>query len=53
MLEFIIDNIFVEFGGHIFQPIIGSPMGTNGGPLLDDLSLYSYEAGGVVVVIVW
>ena len=44
MLEYLIDNIFVEFGGRIFQQTIGLPMGTNCVPLLADLFLYSYEA---------
>ena len=44
MLEYLIDNIFVEFGGHVFQQSIGIPMGTNCAPLLADLFLYSYEA---------
>ena len=44
MLEYLIDNIFVEFGGRIFQQIIGVPMGTNCAQLLADLFLYSYEA---------
>ena len=44
MLEFVIDNIFVECGGVIFQKVIGIPMGTNCAPLLADLFLYSYEA---------
>ena len=44
MLEFLIDNIFVECGGVIFQQVIGIPMGTNCAPLLADLFLYSYEA---------
>ena len=43
MLEYLIDNIFVEFGGRIFQQTIGIPMGTNCAPLLADLFLYSYE----------
>ena len=34
MLEYLIDNIFVEFGGRIFQQTIGIPMGTNCAPLL-------------------
>ena len=34
MLEFLIDNIFVECGGVIFQQVIGIPMGTNCAPLL-------------------
>jgi hypothetical protein len=29
MLEFLIDNIFVSFGGTLFQQVIGIPMGTN------------------------
>ena len=40
MLEYLIDNIFVEFGGRIFQ----KTMCTNCAPLLADLFLYSYEA---------
>ena len=44
MLEFLIDNIFIECGGVIFQQVIGIPMGTNCAPLLADLFLYSYEA---------
>ena len=39
-----IDNIFVMFGGRVFQHTVGIPMGTNGAPLLTDLFLYSYEA---------
>ena len=44
MLEYLINNIFVEFGGRILQYKIGIPMGTNCAPLLADLFLYSYEA---------
>ena len=44
MLEFLIDNVFVECGGQVFQQTIGIPMGTNCAPLLADLFLYSYEA---------
>ena len=44
MLEYLIDNIFVEFGGRIFQKTIRLPMGTNCAPLLAYLFLYSYEA---------
>jgi hypothetical protein len=44
MLEFLIDNIFVMFGGRVFQPTVGIPMDTNCTPLLADLSLYPYEA---------
>ena len=37
ILEYLIDNIFVEFGGRIFQQIIGIPMCTKCAPLLADL----------------
>ena len=44
MINFLIDNIYVEFGDQIYQQTIGIPMGTNCAPLLADLFLYSYEA---------
>jgi hypothetical protein len=44
MLEFLIDNIFVSFGGALFQQVVGIPMGTNCAPPLADLFLYSYES---------
>jgi hypothetical protein len=34
MLEFLIDNIFVSFGGTLIQQVVGIPMGTNCAPLL-------------------
>jgi hypothetical protein len=37
MLEFLIDNIFISFGGTLFQQVVGIPMGTNCAPLLADL----------------
>ena len=43
MIEFLIDNIFVQFEGRLFCQAIGIPMGTNCAPLLADLFLYSYE----------
>ena len=43
MIEFLIDNIFVQFGGCLFRQVIGIPMGTSCAPLLADLFLYSYE----------
>ena len=43
MIEFLLDNIYVRFGGQLFQQMIGIPMGTNCAPLLADLFLYSYE----------
>jgi hypothetical protein len=44
LLTFLIDNIFVMFGGHVSQQTVGIPMGTNCAPLLVELFLYSYEA---------
>ena len=44
MLEFLIDNIFVSFGGILFQQVVDIPMGTNCAPLLADLFSYSYES---------
>ena len=44
MLEFLVDNIFVVFGGKVFQQIVGIQMGTNCASLLADICLYSYEA---------
>ena len=43
MIEFLIDNIFVQFGGRLFRQMIGIPMGANCAPLLADLFLCSYE----------
>jgi len=33
MLAFLIDNIFVMFGGRVFQQTVGISMGTNCAPL--------------------
>ena len=43
IIEFLIDNIFVQFGGRLFRQAIGIPMGTNFASLRADLFLYSYE----------
>ena len=39
-----IDDVFVMFGGGVFQQIVDIPMGTNFAPLLANMFLYSYEA---------
>jgi len=44
MINFLTDNIFMEFGGRIFQQTGGILMGTNCAPLLAFLFLYSHEA---------
>ena len=43
MIEFLVDNIYVRFGGQLFRQMVGIPMGTNCAPLLADLFLCSYE----------
>ena len=43
MIEFLVDNIYVRFGGQLFQQMVGIPMGTNCAPLLADLFVYSFE----------
>ena len=43
MIEFLVDNIYVGFGGQLFRQMVGIPMRTNCAPLLADLFLYSYE----------
>ena len=42
MIELLIDNIFVQFGGRLFHQVIGIPMGTICAPLLTGLLLDSY-----------
>ena len=44
MLECLIDNIFEQCGGRVFQQTVGIPMGTNCAPLLPNLLLHSCEA---------
>ena len=43
IIEFLVDNIYVRFGGQLFRQMVGIPMGTNCAPLLADLFFYSYE----------
>ena len=43
MIEFLVDNIYVRFGGQLFRQMVGITIGTNCAPLLADLFLYSYE----------
>ena len=50
MLEYLIVNIFVMFGGRVFQQTVGIPMGANCAPLLADLFLYSYEPDFIQVL---
>ena len=43
MIDFLIDNIYMKIGNHLFRQCIGIPMGTNCVLLLANLFLYSYE----------
>ena len=43
MIEFLVNNIYVRFGGQLFRQMVGILVGTNCAPLLADLFLYSYE----------
>ena len=43
MIDFLVDNIYVRFGGKLFRQMVGIPMGTNCALLLVDLFRYSYE----------
>ena len=40
---FLMDNIYVQFDGMVYQQIVGIPMGTNCAPLIANLFLYCYE----------
>jgi hypothetical protein len=42
MLEFLIDNIFVMFGGYVFQQIVGISLRTNCVPFF--LYIFCFEA---------
>ena len=43
MIEFLVDNMYVRFGGQLFRQMVGIPVGTSCALLLADLFLYSYE----------
>ena len=43
LLNFLIDNIYVNFGDSIFRQTVGIPMGTNCAPLLANLYLFYHE----------
>ena len=43
MTEFLVDNIYVRFGGQLFRQMVDIPMGTNCAQLLADLFLYSFD----------
>ena len=40
MLEYLVDNIFIEVGNGVFRQCIGIPMGTDCAPLIANLLLF-------------
>ena len=53
MTDFLVDNICVKLGRCLFRQVIGISMGTNCAPLLDYLSLYSYEGDFLDSLVEW
>ena len=43
MIEYLVDNIFVQVGNKVFRQCVGIPMGTDCAPLLANLYLFYYE----------
>ena len=41
MLQFLIDDIFIMFGGRVYQQILGIPLNTSGAPPLTDFDFIS------------
>ena len=49
MLHFLLDNVFIQVGGKVFQQCEGIPMGTNCAPLLAELLLqHDYETSAMI-----
>ena len=42
--NFLLDNMFVQFGNTVFHQSVGIPIGTNSAPFIVDLFLYYYES---------
>jgi capsular polysaccharide biosynthesis protein len=51
ILEFLIDNIFVEFGAYAFQQTIVIHMSTNWAHFLANFFTYFYEAESIQILI--
>ena len=43
MMEYLIDNIYINVGNKVFRQQVGIPMGTDCAPLLANLFLFYYE----------
>ena len=47
ILDFILNNIYVKFGEHIYKQVIGIPIGLDSGQDIANLLLYQYESSYV------
>jgi hypothetical protein len=45
VFKFLIDNIFVMFGGRVFQQTVGIPMGTNCAPYAGAVGMLLHKNG--------
>jgi hypothetical protein len=43
MIEFVLSNAYFRFGSGVYRQIVGIPMGTDAGPFIANLTLFSYE----------
>ena len=43
MTEFLVDNMYVRFGGQLCRQIVGIPVGTNCAPLLAAYGVYASQ----------
>ena len=48
MLHFLLDNVFNQVGGRVFQQCVGTPMGTHCAPLSAELLLHDYESNAMI-----
>ena len=43
LVEYLVDNIYINVGNRVFRQQVGIPMGTDCAPLLANLFLFYYE----------
>ena len=46
-VEYLVDNIFISIGNHVFKQVTGKPMGTDCAPLLANLFLFHFEYSSI------
>ena len=47
MLHFLLDNVFIQVGGKVFQRCVGIPISTDCAPLLAELLFHDYESSAM------